>query len=119
KQELPDSFQISVRCQVDFLRGSEVVYATQRSLLRTLCVRFGTAETERTIMERQGNLIQFSHDMLALWKNNSLLKSERQGNPGGPFLLTMSKQGGDITVAVNGDIWLKHHDDSPIPGRHK
>src|SRR5207302_5346739 len=88
KEPLPDNFQLVIRCRLDFLQGKQVIYTTQKNLLRMLCVRFHTAETEADIMERKGYLVQFSHAQLMLWKDNVNLKIEKTGNTNDPFILT-------------------------------
>jgi serine protease Do len=119
KQDLPDHFQITFKCFVDFLKGNQVIQATQKSILRTLCIRFGTREVQRDIMDRSGNLIQFSHELLHLWKNGQMLRSERKGNPDEPFIITVTRQSGEITISVNGKIEVRHTDPNPLPGRSR
>jgi serine protease Do len=34
-------------------------------------------------------------------------------------MVGITRRGGDYTVAVDGEILLKHHDDNPLRGSHK
>jgi serine protease Do len=119
KEPLPDNFQMVMRCQIEFLEGSQFIQESQESILRMLCVRFATPDTKTDIMERKGNLIQFSHALLLLWKEGENVKVERTGNPEDPFTLIITKQGGDYTIKVDKEVVLKYHDDKPLPGGQK
>jgi hypothetical protein len=33
--------------------------------------------------------------------------------------MVITKQGGDYTVSVDGEVLLKHHDDKPLQTQHK
>ncbi len=119
KEVLPEDFQLVIPCQIEFLKGQQVIQQSQKSILRMLCVRFGTDDTSADIMERKGNLIQFSHEQMLLWKEGEVLKREAKGNSEEPFLLTVTKQGGEYAVNVNGVFVLKHRDDKPAKGGQK
>lgn len=119
KDVLPDDFQMSIRCGVEFLQGRQVLQPSQKNVLRMLCVRFATDDVKTDIMERKGNLLQFSHSQMLLWKNGDALKVERTGNPEEPFTLTITKKGGEYTVAVDGKVILTHTDEKPLKGGQK
>ncbi|QJW98557.1 S1C family serine protease [Frigoriglobus tundricola] len=119
KDPLPDDFQMTIRCGVEFFKGRQVLQPSQKDVLRMLCVRFATDDTKSDIMERKGNLLQFSHSQMLLWKAGDALKVERTGNPEDPFTLTVTKTGGDYSVAVDGKVLLKHTDDKPLKGGQK
>jgi hypothetical protein len=119
KEALPENFQLVIPCQVEFLKGNQKIQPSQRSILRMLCIRFGTADTKTEIMERKGNLIQFSHALLHLWKEGEVLKTEQKGNGEDAFTIVITRQGGEITIAVDGEILLKHKDDKPLKGEQK
>lgn len=56
---------------------------------------------------------------MLLWKNGDALKVERTGNPEEPFTLTITKKGGEYTVAVDGKVILTHTDEKPLKGGQK
>ncbi len=119
KDPLPDDFQIVIRCQIDFMKGKQVIYVSQKNILRMLCVRFHTAETDMEIMERKGYLVQFSHALLHLWREGENLKTEQKGNTDDPMVVAITKQGGEIMVTVNNNVLLKHTDANPLKGGQK
>jgi hypothetical protein len=119
KEKLPENYQIVIVCAVEFLQGRQRIQASQRSILRMLCVRLNTDETDKDIMERNGNLLQFSHELMHLWKDGKDLKTIQTGNPEDPFVLTITRQAGLITVAVDGEVVLEHKDSSPLQGSHR
>jgi serine protease Do len=119
REELPEDFQLTAKCAVEFLRGRQVIYATQRQLLRMLCIRFGAADIKGDILDRKGNLIQYTHAILHLWKDGKLVKAESHGNPEEPFVLTITRRGADLTVAVDGEVLLRYQDPAPVRGRSR
>jgi hypothetical protein len=119
KEALPENFQLVIECRVEFLKGKQRIFESQRNILRMLCVRFNTDDSDKDIMERVGNLIQFSHAQITLWKDGEILKTERKGNSDDPFVLTITKQNGTITVAVDGEMVLEYRDEKPLKGSHK
>src|SRR5207253_3619398 len=68
KDDLPESFQLVLNCQVEFLKGRQVIYPAQQTIFRTLCVRFGADDVTQDIMEHSGTLLQLSQDALLLWR---------------------------------------------------
>jgi len=46
------------------------------------------------------------------------VKVELKGNPEEPFVRVITKSGGDNTVAVDGEVLQKFHDDKPLKGGH-
>ena len=119
KEPLPDDFQMTIRCGVEFFKGQQALQPSQKNVLRMLCVRFATDDTKSDILERKGNLLQFSHSQMLLWKEGTPVKVEPTGNPDEPFTLTITKSGGDYAVAVDGKVVLKHTDDKPLKGGQK
>ena len=53
KAALPENFQLTIRGAVEFLQGGQVLQPSQRSILRSLIVRFATPTRSRD-PERQG-----------------------------------------------------------------
>jgi hypothetical protein len=126
KEALPQDFQLVMQCHVELMVGNQRLQPSQRSILRSLAVRFDTPDTKSTILEPKGSLIRFSHDRILLSKEgggkevgNDAVKVELKGNPEDPFLLVITRQGGEYTVAVDGEIILKYEDDKPLVGGHK
>jgi serine protease Do len=44
KNPLPDDFQMTIRCGVEFFKGRQVLQPSQKNVLRMLCVRFVTVK---------------------------------------------------------------------------
>ena len=109
KDPLPPNFSLVARCSVDFLQGRTVIRQSQRNIMRTLCVRFDTPDTTQQILEKNGTRVQFSHSLLHLYQDGTVVKTERKGNPEDPFVLSLTKRGTEVTVAVDGVTLLKEN----------
>ena len=48
KEPLPENFQMVINGRVEFLKGGQVIYASQRSILRMLSVRFAPKKPTST-----------------------------------------------------------------------
>lgn len=120
KEPLPQNFQLVMQCHVEFLQGNQRLQPSQRSILRTICVRFDSADTKTMILERKGSLVQYSHELLLLYREGApdAVKVERKGNTEGRSVLVITRQGGDYTVAVNDEVLMKYTDPNPPQGRH-
>jgi V8-like Glu-specific endopeptidase len=118
KERLPQNFQLVLQCRIEFLKGGQRLQVSQRSILRTLAVRFDTPDTKTMILERKGTLVQFSHEMLLLYKEggNDAVEVARTGNTEEPFVLVITRQGADYTIAVDGKVLLKYRDAKPLKG---
>ncbi|HSU66014.1 MAG TPA: serine protease [Tepidisphaeraceae bacterium] len=124
KQDLPEDFQVDVECAVGFLQGRQHIQPSQRFILRTLVLRFGSDDTKSEILARKGYLVEFSHEGMWLYKENGdeagqFLAHADRGNTDLPMVLTLSKTAGNILVSVNGRKLLSFHDEHPIKGAHK
>lgn len=121
KEVLPKDFQLVMQCGIEFLQGNQRLQPSQRSILRTLCVRFDTPDTQSNILERKGSLIQFSHELLLLYRegSNDAVKVARKGNTEDPFVLVITRQGGNYTIAIDGEIALRYDDKRLPSGRYK
>lgn len=119
KRALPEDFQLIIPCSVEFLRGRQRIWHSQRNIVRLLCIRFGTQNTKKGILEANGYLVWFSHKLLLLKKNGKVLKRGLQGNTDAPVVLTISKQGGKFTITMDKDVLLEHEDPHPIQGTYK
>jgi hypothetical protein len=121
KDPLPKNFQIVVQCYVEFLQGRQVIRLTQRPLLRTLCVRFGTADVRADIMEPAGggDLIQLSDARLVMWRDGEVMAANGTGSPVEPFILTVTHVGDQTAVSVDGHMILNQRDGRPLTGAHR
>lgn len=116
--ELPQNFQLTVSCRVEFLQGRQRLYGGADTV-RIVCIAFGTPDTHQRILKSKGYLLQFSAGSVVLSKDGKLLKGVRKGNTEGPCVLTLTKQGGHITFALNDEILLEHLDAKPMTGRDR
>lgn len=114
KEKLPEDFQLVIRCQVTFLKGGQVLQQSQRSILRTVCIRFATDDTKTSILSPVGNHIKFSHEFLLFSKEKEVVKSAAKGNTDEPCTIVVTKKGGDYSFALDGETLLKWHDDKPL-----
>src|SRR5207253_42382 len=113
--DLPESFQLVANCQVEFLKGRQVIYPAHQAIFRTLCVRFAADDVTQDIMEHSGTLLQLSQDALLLWRDKQLLYADQRGSPDDTFVLTITKRRGSICVAVDGDVVLTHEEERASP----
>lgn len=125
KERLPDNFKMVIKGRIEFLKGRAPLEKNtgeklQAGVWRTLCVRFATNETMANIMEPKGNLIKFSDTMITLGrKGQQNVKVVNKGNPTGLFIMEITRKGGDYTVSVDDEVYLKYHDDNPVKGGQK
>jgi len=120
RQTLPSDFQLVISCGLEYLQGSQKIDAEDRASLRNLYVRFDSPAADSPISERKGYLLQFGHKTLGLFKNDKLVKSVPQGNvQAKPFRLSITKQRGQIAIAVDGKTLLEYRDPQPLAGNQR
>lgn len=120
RQPLPGNFQLVVSCALEYLQGSQKIDVDHHASLRNLYIRFDSKALDAPIWERKGYLVQFGHKTLALFKDDKLLKSVPQGNvQGKPFRLSITKQRGQIQIAVDGKTLLEYRDPQPLAGNER
>jgi serine protease Do len=122
KEPLPEDFQLVIHCYVEFLQGAQHLQISQRNILRTMCIRFASSDTTTMLLEPKGMLVRFSHSMLTLSKeggDKGVDKVERKGNPDDPFTIVLTKKGGDYTITVDDEVFLKTSDPKPLKGGEK
>jgi predicted Zn finger-like uncharacterized protein len=119
KDPLPPNFQVVMQVAVEFLQGRQRIYTTQRTLLRTLCVRFGTDDIRTDIMEHTGRLIQYTHSRLLYWNGNDALSTGGGGSPEEPFILTITRVADQTVMSVNGRVVLNVRDGQALAGKHR
>src|SRR5262249_20937841 len=64
RDPIPENFKLTMYCVVANPANPARIDPTQRAILRTLCVRFSSAEPERNIIEPTGYLFVFSRSFL-------------------------------------------------------
>jgi serine protease Do len=119
RTSLPESFQLVISCGVEHLQGSQDITAEQRKSLRKLFVRFGTSATESPIERGGGYLLLSSHSGTNLYRGGKLVKGVAQGNAQAKlFTLSITRQGAEIEVAIDGKVLFSFQDDEPLSARH-
>ncbi len=118
KSVLPENFQMTVRCQLEFFKGRQAIYGGPDTM-RVVCIRFCTQETDTKILKPIGYHLQFSAESVILSKQRQIAKRVPEGNADGAYDLTVTKQGGQITFAAGDKILLEYTDPEPIAGRYR
>jgi serine protease Do len=119
RTSLPESFQLVISCAVKHLQGSQDISAEQRKSLRRLYVRFGTSATESSIDRGGGYMLLSSHSGTSLYRGAKLVKGVSQGNTEEKlFTLSITREGQEITVALDGKVQFSFQDDQPLSVRH-
>ncbi|HWB13377.1 MAG TPA: serine protease [Pirellulales bacterium] len=119
RASLPENFQLVISCAVKHLQGSQDISAEQRKSLRRLYVRFGTSAADSSIDRGGGYLLLSSHSGTSLYRGAKLVKGVSQGNvEEKPFTLSITRQGREIAVAIDGKVIFSFQDDQPISVRH-
>lgn len=120
RQKLPEDFQITIPCLVDFMQGRQFIQPSQRMILRSVYFRFGTAGTGEITDTSGGYMVHFSAGGIWLYKEQTgkCLAREFIGNPEEPMVMTVSKKRGLMTVSVNGRKLLSYEDINPIKGSY-
>jgi serine protease Do len=120
RQPLADDFQLVVPCGLEFMQGSQSISGAQRKSLRNLYVRFAAEDPRQSIRSGGGYRVESSHAALALYRDGRLVKSVARGNtPDKMFTLSITKQSGDIEIAIDGKVVLSWHDPRPLSARHE
>jgi serine protease Do len=117
KDDLPANYQITMQCQPEFFKGRQVIQPSQKSMLRTMCIRFGPLEKGKTILDRQGYMVLYSHAHMLLHRDNEVIGRGSDGNPDGPFILTILKRGPRVSVLINGKLEVEFQDANLGPHR--
>jgi V8-like Glu-specific endopeptidase len=104
KDDLPENFQMVLTCKVEFLQGRQQVRPSHDDIRRSLFIRFGAEDIDKNIMDSVGTRLQFRDHDAMFWQENRLLKDGPQGSPDDFFVLTISRQRGFVTVAVDDDV---------------
>lgn len=119
RSPLPENFQLVISCALEHLQGAQPIGPEQRRNLRRLYVRFGTAATAVSIDQGGGYLLHSSHAATSLYRGAKLVKGVAQGNAQAKlFTLAITRQRGEIEVALDGKVLFSYQDDRPISVRH-
>ena len=119
KDALPENFELMIQCEVEPLVAGQVLRGMQRMMVRSLYVRFGTDATDEDIRLMGGTTVHLCAGLLHLAEAGNMVVGERKAIPDGPFLLTLTRRGDELSVAVDGEVWLKQALKHPSTGAHK
>jgi uncharacterized protein (TIGR03067 family) len=119
KEKLPENFQIVIPYQVEFMQGNQNIQSSQLTILRCLCIRFGTSDLKTDILEHKGYMFQYARGFTILWKNDDAVQNPQKKNDEDSHVLVITRQGGTITIAQDGDVILKHEDSKPLATNEK
>jgi serine protease Do len=135
KDALPENFTLTIACQVEALGvsrrgfgppgfgppgfGPPGFFPGQQTNQRSLYVRFGTDGTDQDINSTAGGTtVHLAAGQTALREATSFFPVGR-AVPEGRFILSVTRRDDEVTVAVDGDVWLRHSLNTPTRGAHK
>lgn len=131
RDALPANFRLQIEGRIEFLQGGQVLQNTQKDILRSMCVRFCTADQKTDILDAKGYHIRHSHTMLLLSKEGKVIARGDVGNgvrqvsaiptanglkvtipdrEPWPFTMAVTKKDDAISVEVNGAKVVDHSD---------
>ncbi|HVX10717.1 MAG TPA: serine protease [Pirellulales bacterium] len=117
REPLPENFQLVISCAVEHLQGAQKIGAEQRKDLRRIYVRLGAA-SDVSIEQGGGYTLLSSHVGTSLYRGSQLVKGVREGNPSAKlFRLAITRQRGEIEVAMDGKVLFTYQDDRPLSVR--
>ena len=87
--------------------------------LRTLYIRFGTDAVNDDILSMSGTTVHLSAAQLQVAESGTIVATERKAVPRDPFVLTVTRSGDDLSLAVNDEIWTKQKLRRALQGSHK
>ena len=131
REPLPANFRLQIEGRIEFLQGGQVLQNTQKDVLRSMCVRFCTADQKADILDAKGYHIRHSHTMLLLSREGKVIARGGVGNGARqvsaiptanglkvtipdrepwPFTMAVTKKDDSISVEVNGAKVVDHAD---------
>jgi len=138
KAPLPENFQLKIECYVvpvlprrerqrpgfgpPGVRLPQPVLPQQQvnmNVLRSLYVRFGTDAVSDDIMTMGGTTVHLSAARLEVAESGGVVAAQAKGIPAEPFVLTVTRRGDELTLAVNDDVWATQKLKSALQGSHK
>ncbi len=118
KMNLPEQFQLTLYCGVEFLRTNQMVNPGYLGNMRDLCIRWNTNATDEKILLEHGLHLRLCNTGLILSKNKNRLAVSERGTPPSWFFLTITRSHGRITVAVNDTIRIVCDEPEPAAGEY-
>jgi serine protease Do len=109
RNTLPDNFELTLVCNVRYLRGRKQPWGAHRSL----CVRFGTPQTDAKIMINKGIHVLYLTKELVVYRDGRFAVVHRDGD-NGSCVLTISVRDRRLTIADGNEILVDHRFDQPI-----
>ncbi len=138
KTPLPENFQLKIECYVEpvlpsrgrtragfgpqGLRPPPLPILPQQvnmNMLRSLYVRFGTDATADDVMTMSGTSVHLSAAQTQVAESGVIVATEPKGVPADPFILTVTRRGDELTLAINDEVWMKQQLKSALQGSHK
>ena len=131
KEGLPANFRLTIKGRIQFLQGGQTIQNTQTNILRSICVRFCTADQKTDILESRGYHLRHSDRLLLLSREGEVVASTGVDNgpvrvfgiPTGdglritatnraptPFTTEITKNEDQITVRFNDREVAKYSD---------
>ncbi len=136
KTPLPENFQLKIECYVlsvlprrkrqrfgpPGIRLPQPVLPQQpvnMNMLRSLYLRFGTDVVGDDIMAMSGTTVHLSAGRLEVAEGGVVVAAQAKGVPSEPFVLTVTRRGDELTLAVNDDVRMTQKLKSSLQGSHK
>jgi serine protease Do len=89
------------------------------STLRSLYVRFGTDATADDVTAMGGTSVHLSAAQTQVAESGVVVATEPKGVPNEPFILTVTRRGDELTLAVNDEVRVTQKLKSALQGSHK
>ena len=89
------------------------------NMLRSLYVRFGTDVVGDDILSMSGTTVHLSAALTQVAESGVIVATQRRGVPSEPFVLTVTRRGDELTLAVNDDVRMTQKLKSSLQGSHK
>jgi len=118
KESLPENFQLTLHCGVEFMRTNQMVNPGYLGNMRDFCLRLCTDRTDEKILLEHGLHLRMCNTGIILSKNKKRLQVAERGTPAEWFFLTVTRYKGYITIAVNSNIRLEYQEQEPITGKY-
>ncbi len=144
KNPLPENFQLKIECFVapllpnrqgpgplfgppglgppGFLRPPPMPMMPQfvnTNTLRSLFVRFGTDDTADDVTTMSGTSVHLSAGQTQVAESGVVVATEPKGVPTDPFILTVTRRGDELTLAINDETRMTQKLKSAQQGSHK
>ena len=133
KTPLPENFQLKIACYVvpvlprrerqcpGFGPRPPVLpqQPVNMNMLRSLFVRFGTDATGDDVLTMSGTTVHLSAAQLQVAESGTVVAMKPKGVPRDPFVLTVTRRGDELSLAVNDEVWTTQKLKSALQGSHK